>query len=43
MSRTTVAALTRPREAFPEAEWRVHVDDADVPWVNGKHDPRAVG
>ncbi|MEC3895853.1 hypothetical protein ACFV4I_15775 [Nocardiopsis alba] len=32
-----LAALTRLREALPDAEWRVHVDDLDVPWVEGRY------
>lgn len=29
-------ALAQMRRSLPGARWRVHVDDADLPW-NGKH------
>lgn len=32
-----LAALTRLREAIPDAEWRVHVDEMDIPWENGRY------
>ncbi|WP_211718852.1 hypothetical protein [Nocardiopsis sp. MG754419] len=28
-------ALTRLRDAFPDAVWNVHIDDLDVPWTPG--------
>lgn len=27
--------LSEIRRVIPDAEWRVHVDDADIPWVEG--------
>ncbi|WP_326688942.1 hypothetical protein OIE63_18480 [Streptomyces sp. NBC_01795] len=27
-----LASVTELRRALPDAEWRVHVDDVDIPW-----------